>query len=45
MERQLGCKHSRFVTRIEAVADLAAVGCDNGGLWEDLAGHEWYAGV
>ena len=45
VERQLGYKHAKFVTRIEAVADLAAVGFGNGGFWEDLAGYEWYAGV
>lgn len=45
VERQLGYKHAKYVERIEAVADLAPVYGGKGGLWEDLAGYEWYAGI
>lgn len=45
VERQLGYKHAKYVERIEAVADLAPVYGGKGGLWEDIAGYEWYAGI
>ena len=45
VERQLGYKHAKFVTRIEAVTDLASVGYGKGGFWEDASGYEWYAGI
>jgi DMSO/TMAO reductase YedYZ molybdopterin-dependent catalytic subunit len=45
VERQLGYKHAKYVTRVEAVASLAGVHGGKGGLWEDIAGYEWYAGI
>lgn len=45
VERQLGYKHAKFVMRIEAVSSLAHIGDGLGGLWEDIAGYEWYAGI
>jgi DMSO/TMAO reductase YedYZ molybdopterin-dependent catalytic subunit len=45
VERQLGYKHAKFVERIEAVADLSPIYGGKGGLWEDIAGYEWYAGI
>jgi DMSO/TMAO reductase YedYZ molybdopterin-dependent catalytic subunit len=45
VERQLGYKHAKFVMRIEAVADLAAVHGGRGGYWEDSNDYEWYAGI
>ena len=45
VERQLGYKHAKFIMRIEAVSSLAAIGDGFGGMWEDIAGYEWYAGI
>jgi DMSO/TMAO reductase YedYZ molybdopterin-dependent catalytic subunit len=45
VERQLGYKHAKYVERIEAVADLSPVYGGRGGLWEDIADYEWYAGI
>ncbi|MDB5698710.1 MAG: molybdopterin oxidoreductase [Alphaproteobacteria bacterium] len=45
VERQLGYKHAKYVMRVEAVADLAAIGKGKGGYWEDAAGYHWYAGI
>jgi len=45
VERQLGYKHAKYVTRIEAVASLAGIGLGKGGFWEDRAQYEWYAGI
>lgn len=45
VERQLGYKHAKYVMRIEAVADLAAIGRGRGGYWEDAGRYAWYAGV
>jgi len=45
VERQLGYKHAKFVSRVEAVDTLAPIGFGRGGFWEDLAGYEWYAGI
>jgi DMSO/TMAO reductase YedYZ molybdopterin-dependent catalytic subunit len=45
VERQLGYKQAKYVARIEAVADLSAIGGGKGGYWEDGAGYEWYAGT
>ncbi len=45
VERQLGYKHAKYVMRVEAVASLDGIYGGNGGLWEDIAGYEWYAGI
>ena len=45
VERQLGYKHAKFVTRIDAVASLDAVGKGKGGYWEDNVDYDWYAGI
>lgn len=45
VERQLGYKHAKYIHRIEAVAALDAVYGGKGGLWEDVADYEWYAGI
>ncbi|MBB3398617.1 molybdopterin-binding protein [Rhizobium sp. BK060] len=44
VERQLGYKQAKYLTRIEAVADLGHLYGGNGGFWEDR-GYEWYAGI
>ena len=44
IERQLGYKHAKFLTAIEAVASLDGIAGGKGGYWEDL-GYQWYAGV
>jgi len=44
VERQLGYKHAKYVSRIEAVSDFKAIGRGQGGYWEDR-GYEWYAGI
>ncbi|KTR81783.1 molybdopterin-dependent oxidoreductase [uncultured Novosphingobium sp.] len=45
VERQLGYKHAKFVTRIEARDTLAGVYGGKGGYWEDNGGYAWYAGI
>ena len=45
VERQLGYKHAKYVTGIDAVASLAGIGEGRGGFWEDSTGYEWYAGI
>ncbi len=45
VERQLGYKHAKYLTGIEAVASLARIGAGKGGYWEDRANYEWYAGI
>lgn len=45
VERQLGYKQAKFVTRIEAVRDLAMIGRGKGGYWEDAGRYAWYAGI
>jgi DMSO/TMAO reductase YedYZ molybdopterin-dependent catalytic subunit len=45
VERQLGYKHAKYVTGIEAVASLAVQGAGKGGYWEDSHDYEWYAGI
>lgn len=45
IERQLGYKHAKYLTAIEAVASLDQIGTGNGGYWEDRAGYQWYAGI
>jgi len=44
IERQLGYKHAKFLTGIEAVASLDGIAGGKGGYWEDR-GYQWYAGV
>jgi DMSO/TMAO reductase YedYZ molybdopterin-dependent catalytic subunit len=43
VERQIGYKNAKFVTRIEAVDRLDRLGRGRGGFWEDR-GYQWYAG-
>jgi DMSO/TMAO reductase YedYZ molybdopterin-dependent catalytic subunit len=45
VERQLGYKQAKYLTRIEAVESLSAIGRGKGGYWEDHAGYDWYAGI
>ncbi|HEX8419600.1 MAG TPA: molybdopterin-dependent oxidoreductase, partial [Sphingomonas sp.] len=45
VERQLGYKHAKYVSRIDAVASLDAVGRGKGGYWEDNVDYDWYAGI
>ncbi len=45
IERQLGYKHAKYLTAIEAVASLDDVAGGEGGYWEDRAGYQWYAGI
>jgi DMSO/TMAO reductase YedYZ molybdopterin-dependent catalytic subunit len=45
VERQLGYKHAKYVMRIEVRSSLAGLHGGKGGLWEDRAGYEWYAGI
>lgn len=45
VERQLGYKHAKYLTGIEAVDSLAAIGKGKGGYWEDHADYDWYAGI
>ena len=44
VERQLGYKHAKYVTGIEAIPDFAEIGRGKGGYWEDR-GYEWWAGI
>ena len=44
IERQLGYKHAKYLTGIEAVASLDDIAGGKGGYWEDR-GYQWYAGV
>lgn len=45
VERQLGYKHAKYITRIEARASLAGLYGGRGGYWQDKSGYHWYAGV
>ena len=45
VERQLGYKHAKYLTGIEAVASLDGIEGGKGGYWEDRAGYHWYAGI
>jgi len=45
VERQLGYKHAKYVTGVEAVASLGGIGEGKGGYWQDVANYEWYAGI
>jgi DMSO/TMAO reductase YedYZ molybdopterin-dependent catalytic subunit len=44
IERQLGYKHAKYLTAIEAVASYDHIDGGGGGYWEDR-GYQWYAGV
>jgi DMSO/TMAO reductase YedYZ molybdopterin-dependent catalytic subunit len=44
VERQIGYKNAKYVTRIEAVERLDQIGRGQGGFWEDR-GYQWYAGL
>jgi DMSO/TMAO reductase YedYZ molybdopterin-dependent catalytic subunit len=44
IERQLGYKHAKYLTAIEAVASLDGIEGGKGGYWEDR-GYHWYAGA
>jgi len=44
LERQLGYKMAKYLTRIEAVASFAHIARGKGGFWEDR-GYQWYAGI
>ena len=44
VERQLGYKHAKYLSRIELRDTLAGVNGGKGGYWEDR-GYEWYAGI
>ncbi|MGH8219793.1 MAG: molybdopterin-dependent oxidoreductase [Steroidobacteraceae bacterium] len=44
LERQLGYKMAKYLTRIEAVASFAHIDHGKGGFWEDR-GYQWYAGI
>ena len=44
IERQLGYKHAKYLTAIEAVASFEGIEGGRGGYWEDR-GYQWYAGV
>lgn len=45
IERQLGYKHAKYLTAIDAAASLDDVGLGKGGYWEDHHGYQWYAGI
>lgn len=44
IERQLGYKMAKYISRIELVEDLSQLWGGKGGYWEDL-GYDWYAGI
>jgi DMSO/TMAO reductase YedYZ molybdopterin-dependent catalytic subunit len=44
VERQVGYKSAKYLTRIEAVERLDRIGRGRGGFWEDR-GYQWYAGL
>jgi DMSO/TMAO reductase YedYZ molybdopterin-dependent catalytic subunit len=45
IERQLGYKHAKYLTAIEAVASLEGIHDGKGGFWEDFGNYQWYAGI
>jgi len=44
VERQIGYKNAKYVTRVEAVERLDNIGRGRGGFWPDR-GYQWYAGL
>jgi DMSO/TMAO reductase YedYZ molybdopterin-dependent catalytic subunit len=44
LERQLGYKMAKFLSRIEVVDRLGGIRGGRGGTWEDQ-GYDWYAGI
>jgi DMSO/TMAO reductase YedYZ molybdopterin-dependent catalytic subunit len=44
VERQLGYKQAKYLTKIELVSSFDKIRGGNGGYWEDN-GYEWYAGI
>jgi DMSO/TMAO reductase YedYZ molybdopterin-dependent catalytic subunit len=44
IERQLGYKMAKFLTRIEVTDRLDRIRGGRGGYWEDQ-GYDWYAGI
>ena len=44
VERQLGYKSAKYISRIEAVDRFDNIRGGHGGYWED-SGYEWYAGI
>lgn len=45
IERQLGYKHAKYLTAIEAVASFDDLYGGKGGFWEDVGDYQWYAGI
>ncbi len=45
IERQLGYKHAKYLTAIEAVASFEDIYDGKGGFWEDIGDYQWYAGI
>ncbi|RGP40319.1 Sulfoxide reductase catalytic subunit YedY [Altererythrobacter insulae] len=45
IEKQLGYKHPKYLTGIEAVASLDEIEGGKGGFWEDNYDYQWYAGM
>ncbi len=45
IERQLGYKHAKYLTAIEAVASFDDIYGGKGGFWEDVGDYQWYAGI
>jgi DMSO/TMAO reductase YedYZ molybdopterin-dependent catalytic subunit len=44
VERQLGYRMPKYLSRIELVDSFAAIGLGKGGYWEDR-GYDWYGGI
>ena len=44
VERQLGYKHAKYISRIELVESFDKIEGGKGGYWEDR-GYQWYAGI
>ena len=45
VERQLGYKHAKYLTAIEAVETFEDLYGGKGGFWEDVGDYQWYAGI